>query len=199
MYFRPLAFVLSALALSTVQAQSHRNADQADHAAAQQLSAERTAEHLDARRPSRAKADKTPIQKDRPDPCRPPTLQSTCHVSEWEGLFASKSGGAGPVCIKAMCVPNQDPPEPILIDCSYSYGIHNCEVWPQGEGLTYLFTAPYFGVAETSPTPYSVRSFECSPVGGGGFVTVTVTSPTGVSASDSIDLPCPRVGVLDPR
>jgi hypothetical protein len=93
-------------------------------------------------------------------------------------------------CEKA-CVPNTQPPGVDMIDCDYSWGSYQCEVWPRGDEISYSYSAsPGLQVSWSGPTYAPFVSVDCPGTGRGGTLVVTVTSPYGISSTDSISLPC---------
>lgn len=105
-------------------------------------------------------------------------------------------GQMGPV---TQCLGQYEPPSitvgspgEVLIDCYYGYGAYSCQALPYGENVTLTWStsgrlAPDLG--NTGGGSYN--SITCTaPWLGGGQLTVTVTSPYGLSSSASVMLPC---------
>lgn len=89
------------------------------------------------------------------------------------------------------CVSNYAPPGVDSIDCSFDGNGYSCEIWPRGDGLSYSYWgSSMLQVSDEGPTESSFVYVGCVMPGRSGTLTVTVTSPYGLSSSDSIGLPC---------
>lgn len=88
------------------------------------------------------------------------------------------------------CVDPPIPPSPGILVCESTGGGFMCEAMPQGDGLTYGWTVSGSVTLSTPGTPESpFRNVSCTR-GGGGTVTVTVTSPFALSATYSRNVYC---------
>jgi hypothetical protein len=92
------------------------------------------------------------------------------------------------------------PPSPPTLTCTPLNSWHECEVWPQGPGFSYVWsatspamlTSAVFGFppsgSGTALTPY--QAFTCMHTEAQGSVTVTVISPTGTRSQGTFSLNC---------
>jgi hypothetical protein len=89
------------------------------------------------------------------------------------------------------CVPNPEPPGVDWIDCRYGWSGYQCAIWPRGDEISYSYSvSPGLQLSWTGPTYSPFVTVNCPGIGRGGTLVVTVTSPYGMSSSDSISLPC---------
>ncbi len=114
------------------------------------------------------------------DPC--PVPQAYCPVNE----YGAKSHGCpnSMVCLKSYEAP------PAELYCTYDgYAGYNCQAWWQGEDLSYTFQSTSGSVSNPGPTLYPTTYVGCPP-SGGLVLSVTVTSPFGLSNSTWVSLSC---------
>jgi hypothetical protein len=93
------------------------------------------------------------------------------------------------------------PPAPPALTCTPLNSWHECEVWPQGPGFSYIWSAvspamlasEVFGSRPSgSPaavsTPY--QAFSCKHTEANGQINVTVISPSGTRSQGRFSLNC---------
>ncbi|MEZ5464218.1 MAG: hypothetical protein R3F22_03115 [Lysobacteraceae bacterium] len=111
--------------------------------------------------------------------------KATCGAGDYETTQKNSR------CEKSLCVANTEPPGTPYIQCDYSWGTYQCQVWPRGEELSYSYAATAgLQVSWSGPVYYPTVSVGCPGFGYGGALTVTVTSPYGLSSHNHISLPC---------
>lgn len=110
----------------------------------------------------------------------------------WTSADGDGEDQCGVVCRHAL----EPPPAPTALCEATDLGNWDCEVWPQGPGLTYSWEADS-GVELLSDSllpeanisaPF--QSFICTQTWHGATATVRVTSPTGRSTSGAFLIPC---------
>ncbi|WP_257387868.1 hypothetical protein [Tahibacter caeni] len=79
---------------------------------------------------------------------------------------------------------DQPPPDPQL-KCERNTTGYSCTAWPQGDNLSYAWSASDNSAADAYPTADATREFDCNAKD----VSVTVVSPAGASAETSVSLP----------
>jgi hypothetical protein len=68
---------------------------------------------------------------------------------------------------------------------------YECNVWSRGDLLTYSYVgSSNLEISPSGPTSSSTFWVNCRDSGFGGWATVTVTSPFGLSSSDSVSISC---------
>jgi hypothetical protein len=131
------------------------------------------------------------------EPSPPPSSPVKCGADEYDAIFRKEDGMGCPKCMASV-----DPPAPVTILCSWSAGSESywCDVSPIGSNLHYSWQAS--GMIHTSQPAWwsgSTQEIWCGGVPGGingGALTVTVTSPFGVSAQGDIHLACDGMSEL---
>lgn len=84
-------------------------------------------------------------------------------------------------------VQNHLPPSPVGLTCENLGGSFLCEAWPQGNGMTYSWdVSPGLYLPNTGNPGNPFVSVICSWTGGGNWVSVTVTSPSGTTDSKMV-------------
>ena len=82
-------------------------------------------------------------------------------------------------------------PEPLALDCAPAGGGIVCEGWPQGDSVTYSWSASGSFVPDSnSGTANPMHGFDCTP-GTQGTITVKAYSPTGASNTLTKTVTCP--------
>lgn len=111
-------------------------------------------------------------------------------------IWISDDGSGGDQCGVVCRHTLEPPPAPTVLCEATDLGNWDCEVWPQGPGLTYSWEADS-GVELLSDSllpevnisaPF--QSFICTQTWHNATATVRVTSPTGRSISGAFLIPC---------
>jgi hypothetical protein len=125
--------------------------------------------------------------------------QSQCDAATqvWQPSFAPGSPSISTLAecppvigTQSVCADSHKPPSPTMLNCEDMGNGTMCEAWPQGNGVTYSWTAsgslrfPYPG---NPANPF--RSASCWK-GGAGSITVTVSSPYAISSSVTSNYYC---------
>ena len=88
-------------------------------------------------------------------------------------------------------VPLSKAPAPVVLDCAPSGNGLICEGWPQGESITYSWSASGGIVPDSSlGSANPVRGFSCTS-GAQGTIKFTAYSPTGASNALTQTITCP--------
>lgn len=114
-----------------------------------------------------------------PDPCPP----KQCGGNEYEVFFLKN-----PRC--KSCLGSGEAPSPVLLQCFRQGSVYNCEVWPQGPGLTYHWTSTgQISLFPEGSTAWPYQSISCL-TSSGGHVQVEVESPFGLRATQQMQVNC---------
>ena len=93
--------------------------------------------------------------------------------------------------IQSQCVDYFQPPADATLDCHRDRGTLNCEVWPQGAGLTYSWQASSgLSLLESGLTDSPLQSIDCAAKSADEVATVTVTSKYKLSSTTSLKVSC---------
>lgn len=93
-----------------------------------------------------------------------------------------------PKCAKSIQAPNMP-----NVYCTYLGSGYDCEIWPRGPNLSYIYAASGpVQVSDTGPTYQSNVWVQCGlPARPGGVISVTAVSPTGLSSpTKTVALSC---------
>jgi hypothetical protein len=83
------------------------------------------------------------------------------------------------------------PPGVSQFNCRLRNGTYTCTTYPKGPGFSYsYYGTPGLWISDEGPTESPTVSVYCNNPGVPGSVTVTVTSPFGISSSESMEIPC---------
>lgn len=89
------------------------------------------------------------------------------------------------------CEFHTTPPGVTSFNCRLQQGMYTCAVYPRGPFVTYsYYGTPGLWLSDEGPTESPTVSVFCNNPGVAGSITVTVTSPFGISSSDSTTIPC---------
>jgi hypothetical protein len=89
------------------------------------------------------------------------------------------------------CRFHTEPPGVTQFNCGLMSGVYQCRVYPTGPYISYSYYAtPGLSLSDPGPTYSNRVSVSCDHPGTPGVVTVTVTSPFGISSSESFEIPC---------
>lgn len=89
------------------------------------------------------------------------------------------------------CAPHTEPPGVTQFNCRLRNGIYNCGTYPRGDFFSYSYYAePGLSVSDAGPTASPTVSVSCNYPHVPRTLTVTVTSPFGISSSESMTIPC---------
>jgi hypothetical protein len=100
---------------------------------------------------------------------------------------------SGVRCPNMACLPHYEPPTVEFgpSDCYYDgWSGYNCEVWPRGTDISYTYWASSGIVSDAGPTTSPYVWVGCRAWASGETLSVSATSPFGLSSSASISLPC---------
>ena len=105
-------------------------------------------------------------------------------------------GGLPSNCqIELRCLPPHQPPTHLSLICEATGQHYACEAWPRGkdaQDFTYdWFATGSLSVSEPGPSTSPLNTVSCPPASQGGFVSVVVTSPFGLSTTHFVELSCP--------
>lgn len=110
-------------------------------------------------------------------PSSPSTGDSTC-----DNVALSMSTSGSYISYE---LPLDIAPGPMALECSGRY----CEVWPQGDSITYSWSASGIALDAASGAANPVRGFSCTP-GTQGTIIVTAFSPRGASETLTQTVSC---------
>jgi hypothetical protein len=112
--------------------------------------------------------------------------RSECSLDEFSIVKNSRCREKG----LFACYPHYQPPGVTQFNCRERLGVYSCTTYPQGPGVSYEYYAGH-GVTVSDPGPTTAPTVQATCTGSSpATVTVTVTSPFGISSSESMLLPC---------
>ena len=143
---------------------------------------------------STAQAEETPQWCDIPFPNS--VASQGCGSNEYlsVGLDGSSlSGNENPCTLIKSCQPAHKPPSQVKLSCTASGNSFLCDAWPRGKtagefSYDWFATGPV-AVDMSGPTESPQQVVDCSGAGG-GFVSVVVTSPFGLSSTEFVAVNC---------
>lgn len=89
------------------------------------------------------------------------------------------------------CIPFASPPPRPQLSCMSDGMNYYCIVWPQGPGLTYLWSAsPHvqLSIPGVNPTPY--QRITCNSSGTFGAIVVEAIAPNGLRSTQNFSVSC---------
>lgn len=91
-----------------------------------------------------------------------------------------------------MCLNLDIAPDPIMIECNSYLGPQvSCEAWPRGTGITYTWAMPVGLELVSGGGSNPNATVNCTHFGQfPGIITLTVTSPLGLSAITNLEIGC---------
>lgn len=127
-----------------------------------------------------------------PGDCDVPVWEP-CSATSYANLHINTTQGA---CnIDQDCLPPHVPPKHLSLICEATGQHYACEAWPRGkdaQDFTYdWFATGSLSVSEPGPSTSPLNTVSCPPASQGGFVSVVVTSPFGLSTTHFVELSCP--------
>ncbi len=143
---------------------------------------------------SSAQAEETPQWCDIPLPNS--GSYPTCGDGEFLAISldgSSLSASENPCTFIKSCQPAHKPPSQVKLSCTASGNSFLCDAWPRGKtagefSYDWFATGPV-AVDMSGPTESPQQVVDCSGAGG-GFVSVVVTSPFGLSSTEFVAVNC---------
>lgn len=120
-------------------------------------------------------------------------IAEECPIPKCSPFEYSAEYKSGSPCPNRKCLPHYDPPgvEFGPSDCYYDgWSGYNCEIWPRGTDISYSYWASSGILSDSGPTYSPYVWVGCRAWAHGEVLSVSVTSPYGLSSSTSISLPC---------